>query len=38
MMTKQEHCCEECCNNSEHDHGHKENIIGTKANEEINGS
>ena len=37
-MTKQDHCCEECCNDPKHDHGHKENIINVKANEEFNGS
>ena len=37
-MTQPGHCCEDCCKNPEHDHGHKENIISRKANEELNGS
>ena len=37
-MTKQDHCCEECCNNPEHDHGNKENIISMNADVEVNGS
>ena len=37
-MTKQDHCCNECCDNPEHDHYYKENVISRKANEEWNGS
>ena len=38
-MTKQEHCCKECCDNTEHEHYYKkENIISGKVNEESYGS
>ena len=37
-MTQQGHCCKDCCDNPEHDHWHKENIISKGVDEELYGS